>query len=641
MPSYAPPHLLTLVAAVNGLCSTGMRVAKCLPGGMELGLVRAWKKTVVVLLAVAQLQSVFPSAAQAADPSALVSGVGLLDYITRQVRDLGSEAGIATILITGTATSLTYAFKASLSTAEAWRKRKELLSKYHQLEKDYLLKREELLRYPQKIQELEAENSQLREQLVESTRLGRFRDGEVLRGKIQKNDGWIAHMKSKIPAILIAEAIKSVVEAEENLHDHIQKIKHKAGQSVGLWNATKRPDYIGEYLDSPEGKKYIKTKDGSKWMSVYKEKMALLNRAAESVAASYNKVAAEHNSLANADARVAVMSVHTSHHGTTGDQFLLPPEVPSHGAEEIHRDDVPDRVSKICQQSLGYLAANVKKARKASSFSSSYRSQITSFGSLGLSAAALSVYGHYYQRRHNQTFQETQAQARRKEIIDENAKLDLKGQWESEKLSQNRMAPFTQIASNLLHAEESNIVELIRGQLTLMDDAQGGKAQLLNKRVAEILANPAAEINRVEKSVEEAVVVVANRTQMSTLDRVMSLVFTEDKVTQETILKRYLTLVYRESTANLFGGITDERVLDEVEKNIVPSLVAKTVKRLTEEVATRKNKKLEEEAAKAKAAQEGAPAVSQGEKESSDAGKTVGSAAPVEKNSVASAAPVR
>lgn len=551
-----------------------------------------FKKWIIATLVIFQLQLGIASPLRADDlliapPEIPESGAdGLIDLILYVVNHPFSEGSVLLGLLVGLSKTVGWAIDATLKIPRARDSRREMLTKAKEVGDDYIRHRNAYLKFPAEIKKLEADNVAHRATLQELTTEGRYRDAEVLRRTIEKNEKTIETKKARVPVIQISEAIYQVANAEKAIAAHVNLLRTYAPRIVAQFKATNRPAYVGEWLESPEGRTFLKSKAGKAWAPIYKGLLGNMSVAIDGVTGVYNGVAAQYNAGVPASEHLRHLEPRNSVHGRMGDHFLLT-DLGNGDVREVRRDQVVASTQTLCEVNLGRLAKRSKSAQRNASFRTSYRQQIWSYGSLAAVGVGLWRYAQNFESRYKATLPEARAKSRLNDKINEKAKTDLAGQIAEEKKGPNRLEGFTDVASSILASREDKIVAILQSRMGLTETANG-KAELLRKRVEESKADPAEERARIAKSVENATWQVFNRQGTTSLDAVILMLYSQSDPTGDTILRRYISLIHRESLANLYGGIVDEVTLDELDNTLVPGMVAETLENLSKYVKSKK-----------------------------------------------------
>jgi hypothetical protein len=567
---------------------------------------REFKKWMLMVLVVCHVQIALTRSAHAEPPVVAPlttpsiptsGGEGLFDLLSYVLSNPFSEGTVILGLMVGLAKTSGWTLDALIKIPSARANRRTLTAAAKQIAKDYEVHRAEYKMYPLRIAELESANKKNRDALMHlnadrSHPAENIMAVEKMRREIEKNDRMIQAMREKAPAIQIAESIVSLSEAEKAVDTQVEKLKSTNPLLVSLWKATKRPDYIGEWLQSEEGRNFEATDEGKAWRAEYDKSIAAMGAKVSNVTTLYNTLVKEYNDSVPASERVARLDYHESEHGRMGDHFLLTPEVPSEVPRELHRDSVLGSAEEVCAINLARLKKASTDATNARSFYRSYRQQIWSFGSLGAVGTALWRYTSSFQDRYQKSFQEARAKSRLDAKISENAKTSFGGQMDEEKKGLNRLKPFMDVSQQVVAKHQHTIVRLLHDRLNGLMEKASGKSKLLSDRVLEAQSNPEAEAARIAHDVEEGFKRFYSRQTGTTLEQALTQLYSEDEATRGTLM-RNLTLIYRESIANLYGNIADEKLLDEVETSLIPAMVEETSKKLLDGVGERKKAAIE------------------------------------------------
>jgi hypothetical protein len=557
---------------------------------------RNFRSWILVALILSQVQLAVVPAVYAEPPEStpalpVTGGDAIVDMFNYVFTHPLSEGTAVILLMFGLVRSVGWSIDAAVKWRGAREARTVLLDKAKEVANDYELHKAEYREYPARIKELSAANEKNNERLAQlkgkPNPLESSVEIEKLHREIDKNDRLIQAMTAKTPFIRIGQAINAVADAEAALNAHIERISSQAPAAVRMWGATKRPAYIGEWLQSPQATAYLRSRNGRRWHAQYKQLLDEVGVGAAKVTEIYNSIVQEYNAAVPVSGRVPRLDFPESPHGRPGDYFLLTPEVPSQSALEVRREDVVQSTQSLCNLNLARLSHSAKQTQKVANFRRAYRQQVWSFGSLAAVGTAVGYYWNSFQDRYKQSI--TSARANQKIVarIHENEKTDLAGQIAEEKKGRNRLNGFMEIGGKVIADHQKAIVDIFAAKMGLAEKASG-RDEMLKKRVHEMVSDPGAEKERIAKSLENATFQVFNRQGMNSLDRVLVMLYTEDEATRNTVLRSHLKLVFRETTANLYPEITDEKLLDDVEMLVVPDMVKEITEKLKAHLEERK-----------------------------------------------------
>lgn len=459
---------------------------------------------------------------------------------------------------------------------DTWQARKATREELKRLTAEYELRHTEYETYPARIQEIEKESLDLRKQLEEAESLNRYATIERLRRKLEGNQSVIQAMKDKVPVLKISHAIAQIAETTAKLRqslDELGKLNPHAQTAAKLSGITYRPDYVGEWLKTDDGKTFTRTRSGARWKERYETLIREMGERVEEGARIYQFSADSHNAVAPIEEHVPRMASHKSEYGHHPDHYMLIPENPSHQPKEVRLKQLEGAVSDVCAKNMGFLKKKMDVAKEKTKFHYAYRSQIYNGGMVLGAVGGLALFAVNFESRHKKPFTEVRDESRRDAKIKEAARIDIAGQMDDDKTKAYRLKPLVDSTVRVIQDHEDQIIQIIETRLTLRDE-NSGKRELLEKRVEVAEHNKRLETAKVSASLEDAMKKVFKASTWATLDDVLENVYTDDLAKRDTVVNRHLTLIFREAIATLYSNLVDEPTLDIIETSLIPKMVS-------------------------------------------------------------------
>ncbi len=546
-----------------------------------------------------------------ADPIAVPGGTGdtLVDQLFKVVSEIAqnpfSDNTVAMGAIWFLASRISKFTKSVAGIPAAWQNRKVLLAEIKQAELEYEGLRAVYLGYEPRLAELVSESSELKKQLKALKESGNF-GSEAIRAQLDVVEREMEVIREKVPFIQATEALRSLRMADNEIRKHLsdfekmmaaysEEAKKKGHTQIVKWaeegrtasRLTKRhyrPDYLGEWLTTKPGLLFLSTQQGRDWKTELDSRKDSAAKAVQHFVDVHNQqVVAYNQGLEPGEKPLQRIAFRETEHGRPTNHFVLVPENPSQRADAVDRRSVPQRVWDNCQLDLGRLATKIdakKLLRK-----NAYNDQIYNLKMLGAAGLTYYVFDKSFQFRHGISFLEAKARSKRNDKIAENRLLDIAAQLDEEKKGLNRLAPFNTAAIEAIFTQEPKIEERLKSRFNFRSETSG-KKQALEERTAKALLDKEAELQRIGASFDEAMKKVLKNSTWTTANTVIANLYTDDQAKRDTTVKRNITLILRETIANLYPDIADEGALDQIEMTIIPDIVnelSEKLKKIVEE----------------------------------------------------------
>lgn len=587
---------------------------------MTLG---GWKKLVLILVIAGQLTTASHLAVDripAADPAPM----SFWDVVIQQAGSMLETGGADKFVIM--ALTVAMGIEGAKATAALWeipaarRLRKETFEKLKNMKAEYEKNRELYVKYPEIIRETETRNIDLRARLVKAEKEKNFELAELLRRDIDRNQASIDAKRLKVPVIMMAEAIRSLGEAEATFDQHVQTLRSAvaahsrapqpaaarangngharksgaangaakvstsqavvtAGTAVDRWDQHRRQDYVSEWLESRHGREFAQA-SGRQWAAEYQQNLAEMNSRVERLATVYNAMVDGYNHLVPAEQTLPRLEPQRSSYGPSLRYFNLEPENPRDASREIELHSIGNNLSSVCDQKLSLLASNVKELSKAHSFRRAYSKQLIHPAGAAVSGLALGGVYAWYHYNKGKTYQEAQKEEATKNKIQEQTDITLAAQFEKEKKGENRLKPFLEASASAFESHQASLEAEVARTFD-MRDRSTGKPDLLAQRQKEALELGAeAERTRISQTLERATWEFYTKLSITSFEQVRRSLYNEDQGTRDTILRRDLTLVYRDTLLKLYPNIIDDDAMNQLEPTVIRAMVDQTLETL-------------------------------------------------------------
>lgn len=617
----------------------------CLPGGSgERGIpVGGWKKFIVISLIAAQLTSATytgPERVPATDPA----NPSFWDIVVQQAGSLLELGGadkfvimalsVAVTLQTGKVTGVLWNIPAARTL------RKETLEKLENMRREYEKHRDLYVKFPEDIQKLERENSALREELTKAEKAKDFTKAEELRRHIDRNQASIDAKRLKVPVIMMAEAIRSLGEAESGFDKHVQELRgavaaaartaqpavaargngrtrnngsngngHAASNGAGngtpkgpsansvqtaataidRWNQTRRQDYISEWLESRHGREFAQGA-GRDWANEYQQLLSDMNGKVERLATIYNGMVDNYNHHLTPDRMLPRLEPQRSAYGPSLRYFSLEPENPHDVSREIEVGQIGKSLMEVCDKKLSLLKTSVKDLAKKASFRTAYAAQIGHVAALSVTGGGLFGVYAWYQYKQGKPFQQVQKEEATQNRIQQNTDVTLAAQFEKEKKGENRLRPFLEASTWSFENSQTALEQALADSFN-MRDREAKKPELLRQRQREASQLGAeAERLRVSQALERATWEFYTKLNITSFEQVRQSLYNEDQGVRDTILRRDMTLIYRDTLLKLYPNIIDDDALNLLEPTVIRKMVDDTLTTLTQKLDELKRK---------------------------------------------------
>jgi hypothetical protein len=605
--NYARLSGLTVHAEVNGraLCwYAGCLMVLRRKGARRKMWERFRKTSFHVLLALAFLASTV----QAADPinpletptdRVAVSGGSadtIMDTIFKIVSEIAQnpiENTIGTIAFSFLAWRVGMLIKSATGIPAARKKSGDLLGGIRKSQLEYENERAIYLGYEARLAELVARSEELKKQLSGPKSFGNLSEEEPIREELDAVDGQIEEIKKKIPMVQATEALRSLVLAEAAIQKTLSKfekmmestasnpiknnnpkLQRWASEGLIASKLTRehyRPDYLGEWLATEAGRSFLRSEKGQKWKRELDDRKKASAQAVHHLIEVHNRPATAYNaSLTDGESPVELIAHSETEHGSHTKRFFRVPKNPLEEADSVDRESIPDLVKEICEKNLGRLSKNTDSLKlDQSKVYSDLKGNLRWVVGTGI---VYGVFDRVFYYRHKVTFLNARARSKQNDKIAENRRIDIAGQLDEEKKGLKRLAPFTTDVTEAILAQETKIAERLKARFNFRSETLG-KKRALEERTAIALSDRDAEIARIKASFDEAMKKVLKTSTWTTVDTVIANLYTDDQAKRDTTVKRTITLILRETIANLYPDIADEAALDQIEMTIIPGIV--------------------------------------------------------------------
>lgn len=414
---------------------------------------------------------------------------------------------------------------------------------------------------------------QTEDSLVESMIQAEIRQLETdrasLRGRIDATPTGTSKMAEALFQLdrLDTEFETNLQRLLKNAKDSNHKNAASLEQAVKEWQAGMGLYSLEKWLAVPDNKQFASK---NKFIGVHTMLMENMGKHVKAAVAIENESRTQANKKLPPAKQRPLIDYRRTETGYDTRNFDLRREGPNHEPQRgqpITRGELRASTQMECDAGYEAAASEVRWAETRTSWGYTFRTPLTA--AAGTSLGVLGFWGlnRYSTNKHNKTIGEVRAEGIALGQTIEQTEGDIGGQMKNEENGKNRFAPFLDFASEVLKKKSPQIsARIARTYEGEPDEAQ--RLARLTKQESNL-----SNASTVRKNLKNGLFNIMTSYNFKTIERMVSLLYTEDDGERDTLTRRYVTEVVTEALNNLYAGTSENHAVNRMANDVVTEVV--------------------------------------------------------------------